>query len=271
VNHEYRGDAAGELSQGGQGVVVVETTDSAPPTVAKARLDDVSSALEQLGEVLAADGDLGALLQRTSELVIRAVPGARMASITILQDGEPATVACTDDRVYYLDADQYRSGAGPCLEAADTRKVVRVDLDEASDRWPTFTAAARKVGVVDYLAAPLYVGNAHAGALNLYSDVPHGFDEIDSALVEIYANAAEAVLTAFARYQNARTLATNLREALESRAVIDQAKGVLMSTHQIDADQAFALLARRSQQENVKVRELAVQIMRQASGGSTLV
>lgn len=241
----------------------------ADEAVDREQIDEVTAALEALNCVLPEDSDVSVLLQRVCEQVIRAI-GADMASVTLLHDGQPTTAACTDERVYNLDIDQYRAGEGPCLEAARTRMIVRVDVEEAHERWPTFVQAAVEAGVTNYLAAPLYIHSAHAGALNLYSDRGRSFHETDSKLLELYVTAVEGIIQAFARYHEARVHAANLRKALLSRAVIEQAKGILMGSNKLTADQAFAMLVRQSQYDNIKVRDLAARIVAKANASSSL-
>lgn len=238
---------------------------STEQTVGRAELDEVGSALEELGGVLEGESDLGTLLQRVCEQVVRAIPGAEMASITLVDDGTPSTAASTDPRAYELDIDQYQAAEGPCLEAVHTRQIVRVNVAAAPDRWPAFTKTAREAGVTDYLAAPLDLENSQGAALNLYSNSGRSFDDVDGVLLDLYISAADTVLRTFSRYRQAKALTVHLREALASRAVIDQAKGVLMGSHRMTADEAFAALVRQSQRENVKVRELAARIVQRVS------
>lgn len=229
--------------------------------------DDAPTAQEELGEVTAAldaltaalddDSSLDAALQFVCRQVINVVPGADMASVMRVRDGDAQTVACTDAVVFGLDADQYAFGEGPCLDAAATGQILKTDAESARHQWPEFTRRAEAAGVASFLSAPLFIDEQCAGALNLYGRHDHGYRDLDAALLELYLASVEAVLRATARYIRARKEADNLRVALASRAVIDQAKGIIMSTRGIDADQAFAVLVQQSQRENIKVRELA--------------
>jgi AmiR/NasT family two-component response regulator len=115
--------------------------------------------------------------------------------------------------------------------------------------------------VASYLSAPLHVDEEFAGSLNLYSERAHGFGDLDEAILRLYTTAAAAAIANTRRYTQARDLATQLGQALDSRAVIDQARGILMATHGIDAERAFALLAKESQNTNVKLREVAARLV----------
>jgi GAF domain-containing protein len=231
------------------------------------RLDDVTSALADLSDVLTRTEDLGRVLQRSVEQVARAIPGADMASVSVLRDDSTTaeTVASSSERVWVIDDDQYAAGDGPCLEAARTGRVVRVGVEQAMERWPDFARSARAAGVASYLSAPLHVDEDFAGSLNLYSDQAHGFGDIDEALLRLYTTAAAAAIANTRRYTQVRSLAVQLGQALDSRAVIDQARGILMATHGIDAHQAFELLAKESQNTNVKLREVAARLVESIS------
>jgi len=227
------------------------------------RLDDVIGALADLSDVLTRTEDLGRVLQRSVEQVARAIPGADMASVSVLRDdGTTAeTVASSSERVWAVDDHQYAAGGGPSLEAARTGQVVRVGVEQATERWPEFARSARAAGVGSYLSAPLHVDEEFAGSLNLYSEQAHGFGDLDEALLRLYTTAAAAAIANARRYTQARDLAAQLSQALDSRAVIDQARGILMATHGIDAEQAFAPLAKESQNTDVKLREVAARLV----------
>jgi hypothetical protein len=220
-------------------------------------LDEVTTALERLSEALSREDDLRKLMHQVCEQVVRAVPGLDEATVTLLDNGEPFTAASTSDLVARLDGVQYNSGAGPCLEAAETGRLVRATIREAQDRWPVFGAESRAAGMGSFLSAPLTVDSEHSGAVNGYSRRGHGFLELDAPLLALYTTAVETALRSHSMYLQAFKLAAQLRTALRSRAVIDQAKGVLIAVHAITADEAFRLLVEQSQRENIKLHGLA--------------
>jgi GAF domain-containing protein len=221
------------------------------------QLDDVTGALESLSGVLDEEEELPLVLQRVCQQVIRAVPGADLASVTLLRDDGPETATMTENSADDVDQTQYSTGEGPCLEAASTGKLVRAALPDAHSRWPRFTAGITGFGVQSFLSAPLFIDSEYHGSLNCYSWEPHGYDKLDAALLELYTTAAEAALRSARRYHRACEHTTHLRQALTSRAVLDQAKGMLMAARGIPADEAFQVLVEKSQRDNVKVREVA--------------
>lgn len=232
-------------------------------------LDEVTTALERLAEALSREDDLRELMRQVCAQVVRAAPGLDEATVTLLRDGEPSTAASTSELATHLDGVQYSAGAGPCLDAAATGRLVRATIDEAQHRWPAFGAASRAAGMGSFLSAPLTVDSEHSGAVNGYSRHGHGFLDLDAALLALYTRAVETALRSHSMYLQAFKLAAQLRVALESRAVIDQAKGVLMVVHGITADDAFRLLIDRSQRENVKLRDLSTRFITDLVGRST--
>ncbi|MEV6620988.1 GAF and ANTAR domain-containing protein [Amycolatopsis sp. NPDC051106] len=240
------------------------TTTEGPGPDAQPRaqvLDEVTGALEALTAALTDEEDLRVLLQRVCEQVTRAVPGVDAATITLLRGGEPYTPAGTSTVCVELDRDQYRLGAGPCLDAATSGRVTRVAIDAAADRWPRFAAGAAAAGMGSFLSAPIVIDGEHAGAVNCYSTDTTGFADLDEQLLELFTAAAEAGLRVFARYSHARDVAQQLQTALETRGVIEQAKGVIMAARRIPADEAFQVLVAQSQNGNIKLRDLAARLI----------
>ncbi len=225
------------------------------------RLDDVVTALSDLGDVLSREEDIGQVLQRGVSQVVQAIPAADMASVSVLRGDTAETVASTSQRVWDIDSQQYAAGDGPCLEAARTGKVVRVNVEQAQERWPKFATGALAAGVASYLSAPLILDDEFAGSLNLYSEQAHGFGDLDEKLLQLYTTAAVAALANARRYTQARAVAENLRLALDSHAVIDQAVGVLMATHGLASEDAFRVMARESQNTNTKLRVIASRVL----------
>lgn len=228
------------------------------------RPDDVAVVLTQLSALLVDGEPLDQRLRRVVDLAVGTIPGCHAAGVTLVTAERAHTAAHTDQLTLAVDSAQYEVGDGPCLDAIRRRQVNRVDVGEAEGRWPAFTQAARAAGIRSFLAAPLLVHREPLGALNLYSRDPAGFDALDESFVSLFSNQAAASVANSLRYTDIATLARQLEEALESRAVIEQAKGVLMACHGVDADEAFDLLRRQSQHRNVKLREVAHDVVASA-------
>jgi GAF domain-containing protein len=226
--------------------------------------DARAQALRALSSFLVAKTSLGDTLLRVSQITTDAMPAAVMAGITMLaEDGKPQTSVFTDSEAPEIDSAQYESGRGPCLDSWRETKVIRLDeMDAAAERYPEFARAAKAHGVQSTLSLPLVAGDEGVGALNLYARVPAGFSYDDEVVGLDLAAAAAIVLANASAYWQAARLSEQLSEAMRSRAVIEQAKGILMArTPELSADEAFGMLRQASQRENVKLRDIAQRIV----------
>jgi hypothetical protein len=189
------------------------------------------------------------------------------ASVTVLDDKDrPSTIAATDDKTYELDRRQYVLHDGPCLDAARRQQINRWTRREAEQLWPDFTSLAEEMDLYSYLSAGLGLAGRRLGALNLSSHSPDGFSQLDEELISLFTVPAAAAIVVVGRYSEARDLAAQLEHALRSRAVIDQAIGIVMAESRCDADQAFATLSRASNNRNLKLRDLATEIVIRVGG-----
>ncbi|HUF33910.1 MAG TPA: GAF and ANTAR domain-containing protein [Acidimicrobiales bacterium] len=231
--------------------------------------DALAEALRSLSTFLVAEASLGDSLRRVAEITVAALPGAEFAGFTMLDDkGQPTTEVFTDQESPDIDQSQYDSGRGPCLDAWRHDRVVRLDDIAAGDggAYPEFSATCAGHGVHSTLSLPLVAAGRALGAMNLYSGRRHGFSDDDEALGVDLAVAAAAVLANAVAYWDALELGEQLTEAMASRAVIEQAKGILMAASPgRTADDAFDLLRQASQRENIKLREVAQRIVEQRS------
>jgi GAF domain-containing protein len=226
--------------------------------------DAQEKALQALSQFVVSKTSLGDTLLRVSEATLEALPAAHMAGISLLgENGKPTTGIFTDQEAPEIDAAQYESGAGPCLDSWRTGTIVRLDdMEAATQTYPEFARNAREHGVHSSLSLPLVAGDESVGALNLYARVPNGFTEEDEATGSVLASAAAIVLVNASAYWQATQLSEQLGQAMQSRAVIEQAKGILMArSPHLSPDDAFDLLRKASQRENVKLRDIAQRIV----------
>lgn len=187
--------------------------------------------------------------------------------MTLRQRGRPpATVACTDQLAAQADDIQYRMGDGPCLHAMRRARTVRIDDFTAHERWPRFSRQAAALGLRSCLAVPLRADGEPVGALTLYARWPRAFGPAETARAEQFAGHASGALTLALRMASCNDTNDQLRSSMVSRAVIDQALGVIMATERCPQDRAFAVLKTVSQNTNVKIRELAATIVTSVSG-----
>ena len=224
---------------------------------------DLQPHLEALANLLVVDASLPDTLLRVSEIVVEALE-AETASICLLDHmGRPTSVAATDADRTEIDAAQHTSGRGPCLQAWRTQVAVRVDdVAEAEPTYPEFARSAQRHGVLSSLSLPLIAGGECIGAVTLHVGVVHGFSADEQAMGATLASAAAADLANARAYWAALETGRQLSEALTSRAVIEQAKGMLMAqSSNLCPSDAFELLRQASQRENCKVRDIAARIV----------
>ena len=216
----------------------------------------------------AAETRLNRLLNLLLESAVEIV-GFDAATVTARQGSEMSTVAATDQRLIDLDEAQYESGEGPCLDVLDQREPVIV-ADMADElRWGHFREVASQMGVASSLSVHVPSEQRDvATSLNFYGRAPRRLTEQQIRSAEGYAEQLAATIEGVDAYRAAAKLAHDLAEAMRSRAVIEQAKGMLMAESRVDADGAFELLRGRSQHENVKLREIAQHIVFERSSGA---
>lgn len=216
---------------------------------------------EDLARVVLVDRDLRDALGDITKVARKAMPGVEAASITLIR-GEKAYTAAYDGQMA-LDADemQYERGYGPCLDAGLAGQVMLIDDMATEQRWPDYTGAVAQRGIGSSLSVPLPFQSSSIGALNCYARRPHAFGEEDCALAEEVASwIALAVGQADFASRTSEQLA-NLQIAMKSRAVIEQAKGILMERFKVTEDMAFTVLARASQTSNIKLRDVADELV----------
>jgi GAF domain-containing protein len=223
-----------------------------------------SEALERLGRLSLRELSMDTLLQTVAELSKSVLPGDPEASVLLLVRDQPRTVVSTGEVALALDERQYERGHGPCLHAARTGELTEIADTRTDRRWPDYVPRAVEAGILSSLSVPLAIDEDEqvSGALNIYARQPDAFDD-DSRSVATHFGPYAAVATGnLYAYQSARDMAENLQTALESRAVIDQAKGVLIERYKLTPDQAFQLLAQASMNANRKVRDIADELVR---------
>ena len=190
------------------------------------------------------------------------VGNARAASVTVIADRTPITMAASDDLATAIDEAQYAARVGPCLTCARAETVVRVNDLDTDRRWPDLRRAAHEHGVTSALSVPLLLAEDDMfGAFNVYGSRPNAFSVDEEALVTGFAAHAAVMVSNVIAYWEAFGRARNLGATVEHRGVIEQAKGILMGAHRITPHEAFSTLRQRSQTENRRLRDLALDVV----------
>jgi GAF domain-containing protein len=227
------------------------------------RPESAAEALLQLGRLSLRELSMESLLQTVAELARSVLPGEPESSVTLLVRGVPSTVASTGRLALDLDEVQYERGHGPCLHAASTGEAVEIADTRSDERWPDYARRAVEHGNLSSLSVPLVIDEDERvfGALNLYARKPEAFDDESRTAAMAFGPYAAVAAGNVHAYQTARTMADHLQAAMENRAVIEQAKGVLMERFKVTPDHAFRLLAVASMNANRKLRHVADELV----------
>ena len=197
------------------------------------------------------DDVIETMLSTITRGAVAAIPGATRAGITLVDNGEVVSLAGTDSIASRLDELQAKHDAGPCLDAAWRQRHIQVRDYSTDSRWPAYTTdVVALTPVRSTISLQLYRTGASMAALNVHADHPQAFDK--AAIVTASAFATQAALALHAEVRE-----TQFRTALASRDIIGQAKGIIMKDFAVDADGAFDLLRRMSQDTNVRLVDLA--------------
>jgi GAF domain-containing protein len=224
-----------------------------------------TAAFAALGRIKLSDTDLSGVLNQISELAQRTIPGAEDVSVTLVRSTGAYTAAFTSQTALILDEWQYEQGRGPCVDAAQAAAVVSVPDTVAEQRWPDWAARAHAAGVHSSLSIGLPIQEAVVGALNVYGTKPDAFDDDAITLAQTFAGYAAVAMANAHLYDTTASLAHHMQAAMESRAVIEQAKGIIMADRRCTADDAFAILVKISQDTNRKLRDVAAALVDRAA------
>ena len=225
--------------------------------------EEALQALTELAGVALDQADLSSTLEEICRIAARTVPGTEGASVTTFSKGRPSALA-DGHWAKTLDELQYVEHEGPCYDAYRTGTIFRIRDLAADGRWPSYLPRAVEAGARSMVSLPMASEGKVVGALNLYSQDVDAFTADAVSVAEIIsAHAGLASQVAAAMFGH-RELAEQLSEAMRSRAVIEQAKGILMAGRRCDAEEAFKLLVELSQNTNVKLRDVAQALVDEA-------
>lgn len=223
--------------------------------------DAVESELSELAGLLLTNETLETMLGHVADIAVRAIPACDAAGVTLFEHDQLTTAAVSGPLVRRVDHHQYTTNEGPCLESLRTGELRRSPSLESETRWPKFRGPTIGEGVVSCLSLPLVIGNhGTAGVLNLYSQ-SRPFEESDEEIGRRFVAPASVAVANARAYAKAHALIEQLQEALQSRDVIGQAKGIIESREHCGADEAFERLRAMSQHKNIKLRDLAAAIV----------
>ena len=222
---------------------------------------DIAQAIDEAARSLNdRRADLDETLQTIAEVAHDSIPGMDHVGIsTVERDGRITTRAHTDAMVGKLDSLQYDLGEGPCVSTLRSEDIVLAPHLRHDQRWPRYVPAATQLGLQAQLAVRLFLTHeGTVGGLNLYSTSREDLDPDAEPMARLFATQA-AIALGHAKERS------GLNEALHTRKIIGQAIGIVMERYGLDEERAFAFLLRASSTSNVKLRDVAQQLVQKVN------
>ena len=212
----------------------------------------------EIARVLLAEPTVQRTLDKMCELLVPTVDGCDHAVVTVVRDHELSSPASSDDVGPAVDAIQFEVGDGPCVESIRDHQTVITDDLVTETRWPQFSRrAVEATGVRSMLAFRMFLGGDTMGSLNLYSKKPSAFSDDSLAVGTIFAAHASVAL----RAAQSKEDLTRLREVIEARELISQAKGILMGRQGISSQAALDILSRGAERLKMELGEMARRVV----------
>jgi hypothetical protein len=228
--------------------------------------DGLTHVFARMSGVLFSEESLQTALDLVCSLSLETIPGTAGAGVTLIRGRRKFTAAYSDGGVLrQADELQYELDEGPCLTTCSQGVVARIDCMYEETRWPRWTPAAAALGIASALSVPLSIRDDILGAVKVYSRNTAEYDDRDEAILSMFSQQAAILIRNFSDYSSAQELGCQLKKALETRDVIGMAKGILIAQEKIGEEAAFTMLRQASQHKNIKLRDLARQLVRKAT------
>ena len=218
--------------------------------------------LSRFAVVLPSHYDLSAALTELTESLTE-VLGLSGSGVTMADEaGRLRFVTAVSKASGELERNQEEQQAGPCRDAFDTGEVVRVsDVRLEAERWPEFSTTATSLGVAGVAGIPMRLADEIIGALNLYSPEPREWSDEDMAVAGVLADVATSYVVNASKLRQQEQLSEQLQEALDSRVVIEQAKGITATQRGVSVEQAYQLMRSHARNNNASLRVVAEAIV----------
>jgi transcriptional regulator with GAF, ATPase, and Fis domain len=218
----------------------------------------LSETFVELTDTMVADFDVIDFLQVLTDRSVQLLEVAAAGLLLADPRGELRVIAASSEAARLLELFQLQNDQGPCLECFRSGQPVSVaDLTAEAGRWPRFAPVARQAGFAAVQALPMRLREQVIGALNLFRTTPGAFDPAGIRIGQALADVASISLLHERSMRHSDTINEQLQTALNSRVVIEQAKGKLAERHGLDMDQAFAILREHARARNLRLSELA--------------
>lgn len=222
----------------------------------------LAEALVNLADTLVDDYDLIDLLDRLTDYCVRLLPVDAAGLVLSDQRGHLRVVSSSTEQARVVELFELEANEGPCLESVRTKlPVTTADLRDDIERWPRFAEQAVREGFRSIYALPMRLRSETIGALNLFRTHPGQMPETDVRIGKALADMATIGILHQQAVQRADVLAEQLQSALNSRVIIEQAKGVISGRSELDMAQSFALLRSHARDSNERLAELALAVV----------
>ncbi|MFJ1967575.1 GAF and ANTAR domain-containing protein [Streptomyces sp. NPDC087903] len=222
--------------------------------------------LPHIIELLLDSDTLDDFLHSLALAAMNHAPNADGCGLTLQFEGRPMTVTSAGTSALALDEKQYGLGDGPCLQALrDNLEIDVTDMRE-EQRWGEYPSLAASSGARSSLSLPIAPRTDIAGALNLYSPLPHGFDSCNRRALRDLASQATGAIQLARRTPASPQAAHDIQQALRHRAVFNQAIGFVMAKERCTNEQAFVTLRHTAQSRDVKLRDLCAEMIGENGG-----
>ena len=225
----------------------------------------------ELADTLVDDYDVIDFLHTLAERCVSLLEVAEAGVVLADRQGNLRPVASSSERMRLLELIELQRADGPCLDCwRDGRPVRADDLAEEAGRWPRFAPAALDGGFRSVYALPLRLREERIGALNLFSEKPAGLSEEDQQLGQALADVATIGILHERFVRGRETFTDQLQAALNSRVVLEQAKGIVAEQAGVDMDGAFGLLRNHARNNNRRLGEVATDVIERRLSASQL-
>jgi len=240
-----------------------EPVGASPLEAAHTREQGLAATFVMLADTLVDDYDVVDLLDQLVSACVELLGVTAAGLLLTDQKGNLAVVASSSEETRLLEIFQLQSDEGPCLDCVSAcTSVSSVDLESDQARWPVFVPAARSAGFRSVVAVPMRLREQTIGGLNMFHARSRVMSDGDRRLAQALADVATIGILQQRSAHRSSILAEQLQHALNSRVLVEQAKGVLSERNGVEMDVAFAALRRHSRDHNLKLADVALAVVR---------
>lgn len=229
----------------------------------------ITEGVTELAALLLAAEDMDGALSHIARIAVAVIPDGPSCGFTVIRNGQPVTQVYAGSVPAWVHNAQYERGDGPTMEALRTGSQVVVQDLAGEDRWQGWPSVALEAGTHGVYAQPLEVGGEVLGALTLYAHEPDMFPEEVQQIADQFARPAALLLSGMLRRLTQDQVIKQLHAAMSSRSVIDQAIGIIMANRRCGQEEAFSALRRMSNDSNVKLRDVAANLIASLATGDS--